>query len=94
MVIITSTAQEEPQTNKENDITHSQFTALAELVRLRENSAARHAAMLVLVDGMTQADAAREAGTGPQNVNRVVKTCLRGMELALGVVARRIEGEE
>lgn len=67
-------------------MTHAQFDALAELVQLRENSAARHAAMLVLVCGMTQADAARKAGTGPQNVNRVVKTCLRGLELALAVV--------
>ena len=68
-------------------MTNTQFTALAELLRLRENSAARHAARLVLVDGLTQADAARLAGTGPQNANRVVKTCLRGMELALAVVA-------
>lgn len=67
---------------------------MAELLRLRENSAARHAAMLVLVEGLTQADAARKAGTGPQNVNRVVKTCLNGMELALAVVAAPQESND
>ena len=75
-------------------MTNKQFTALAELIRLRENSAARHAAMLVLVEGLTQADAARKAGTGPQNVNRVIKTCLNGMELALAVVEAPQENKE
>jgi len=57
------------------------FDALAELLRLRA-SRSREAARLVLVDGMSQSDAARAVGVSRAGVNNVVATCRRGLDLA------------
>jgi DNA-directed RNA polymerase specialized sigma24 family protein len=42
----------------------------------------RAAALLVLVDGLTQADAARLTGLSPSGVGKVVARMRRGLELA------------
>ncbi|MDR1853472.1 MAG: TrfB-related DNA-binding protein [Azoarcus sp.] len=68
-------------------LTADQFDALAELLRLRESSS-REAARLVLVEGMSRADAQRATGmTGLQGVSNVLTRCRRGIELARRVVA-------
>lgn len=62
-----------------------QFTALAELLRLR-GGASQEAARLVLVEGFAPAEAARQAGTTPQAVSNVLASCRRGLDLARRVV--------
>lgn len=62
-------------------LTAAQFAALAELLRLR-GGASQEAARLVLVDGLTPAEAARQAGTTPQAVSNVLASCRRGLDLA------------
>lgn len=64
-----------------NRLTADQFDALATLLRLRDGPV-RAAARLVLVEGDSQAEAARRAGTLSQHVNRAVKACRRGLDLA------------
>lgn len=59
----------------------TQFDALARLIRVRDG-ASRSAALLVLVDGMSQADAARQTGLTPSGVARVVGRLRRGAALA------------
>ena len=62
-------------------MTDQQFSALAELLRMRDG-ASRSAARLVLVDGIAPAEAARQVGTTPQAVNSALRSCERGMALA------------
>lgn len=58
------------------------FAALAKLLQLRDGPA-QNAARLVLVNGMTQADAARTVGLAPNAVHNAVARCRRGLELAV-----------
>lgn len=61
-------------------MTNAQFDALAQLLRFR-GTPSQEAARMVLVDGVRQADAARETGVTPAAVNNAVTSCRRGMEL-------------
>lgn len=69
-------------------ITDEQFGALAELLRLRAGPA-EQAAFLVLVDGRTVGDAARECALSYRAAYQAVKRCREGLELA-----RRATGTE
>ena len=62
-------------------MTHDQFQALTQLLRLRQGPQ-REAARLVLVDGMRQADAARAVGVGPSALGNTLRACRTGLELA------------
>ncbi|MCY1359800.1 hypothetical protein D9M69_463950 [compost metagenome] len=62
-------------------MTAEQFQALADLLRMRDG-ASKTAAHLVLVNGLSPAEAARQAGTTPQAVNSALRSCERGLELA------------
>ncbi|MDE1999123.1 MAG: hypothetical protein KGI52_09380 [Burkholderiales bacterium] len=68
-------------------MTPAQFTALAQLLRLR-SGLAQDAARMVLVDGVSQADAARATGLTPQAVHNAVSRCRAGLALAM-VVAKQ-----
>lgn len=67
-------------------MTPAAFDALAELLRLRAGPA-QVAARLVLVDGLRQADAAREAGCTPQSAANTLAACRRGLALAQSALA-------
>lgn len=62
-------------------MTDAQFSALAELLRLRGGDA-QEAARLVLVEGLAPSDAARRTGASPQAVSNAVTRCRAGLELA------------
>lgn len=62
-------------------MTSKQFEALAQLMRLR-SSPSREALRLVLVDGLTQSEAADRAGIPRTNVTRQVTSARRVLELA------------
>lgn len=62
-------------------MTSKQFSALAELLRLR-GGAAQEAARLVLVESLAPSDAARRTGASPQAVSNAVTRCRAGLELA------------
>lgn len=62
-------------------MTPEQFDALAQLMRLRK-SPSREALRLVLVDGMSQSEAAAQAGILRTNVTRQVTSARRMLELA------------
>lgn len=62
-------------------MTTEQFNALAQLLRIRDGLS-RTAASLVLVDGLTQAAAARQTGLGPAGVGNAVSRLKKGLELA------------
>ncbi len=64
-----------------------QFQALAQLLRLRTGPA-QDAARMVLVDGVSQADAARATGLTPQAVHNSVKRVQTGRDLALAVTKK------
>lgn len=66
-------------------MTDKQFDALAQLLRLRPGSA-REAARLVLVDGMTQADAARKLDVSPNTVTNAVARARAGLVLVRKVI--------
>ena len=66
-------------------MTAAQFNALAQLLRVRDGLS-RAAALLVLVDGLTQADAARLTGLSPSGVGKVVARMRRGLALARAAV--------
>ena len=66
-------------------MTADQFAALAKLLRIRDGKS-RNAASLVLVDGLTQAAAARQAGLGPAGVGNVVSRLKKGLALAKNAV--------
>lgn len=68
-------------------MTPDQFLALAQLLRLRAGLA-QDAARMVLVDGVSQADAARSTGLTPQAVHNAVKRVQAGHELALAVTKK------
>ena len=59
-----------------------QFEALARLAGLEDGSRSREAARLVLCDGLTQAEAARQTGISRVVSGRAVKRCLEALELA------------
>ena len=63
-------------------MTLSQFEALARLAGLEAGSRSREAARLVLVEGLTQAEAARQAGITRVVSGRAVKRCQEALELA------------
>jgi DNA-directed RNA polymerase specialized sigma24 family protein len=65
----------------ETTLTPAQFDALAQLLRLRE-SKGREAARMVLVDGVSPAEAARALGILRSNAYTAVYACRRGIELA------------
>ena len=73
------------QATRLEEMTHDQFDALAKLLQLREG-AAKRAARLVLVDGLSQADAGRAVGMPPNAVHNAVARCRRGLELAVVAV--------
>ena len=62
-------------------MTEAQFTALAQLLRLR-NGPAREAANLHLVQGLTVPDAARQAGMDYRAATYSVKRVKEGLALA------------
>lgn len=62
-------------------MTNVQFAVLAQLLRLRTGPA-QDAARMVLVDGASQADAARATGLTQQAVHNAVKRVQAGLELA------------
>jgi DNA-directed RNA polymerase specialized sigma24 family protein len=58
-----------------------QFAALAELLRLRDGQA-QAVARMVLVDGLTVADASKSTGLGYTAAHQAVKRARRGLALA------------
>lgn len=62
-------------------MTPDQFTALAELLRLRDGPA-QQVARMVLVDGLTVPDAARQLGMGYHLAYKAVKRAQDGLQLA------------
>lgn len=62
-------------------MTTAQFNALAQLLRVR-NGPARAAASLVLVDGLTQAAAARQTGLSASGVGNAIARLKSGLALA------------
>jgi len=66
-------------------MTPDQFSALSTLMGLRTGPA-QVAARLVLVDGLSKADAARQAGCSPQSADQAVRRCLLVIDLAQKVV--------
>lgn len=67
-------------------LTPSAFTALAELLRLR-NGPASLAASMVFTEGVRPADAARAVGCMPQTLTHTLRAVRRGTALAEQVVA-------
>lgn len=63
-------------------MTPTQFNALAQLLRMQPASATREAARLVLVEGVTGAEAARRLGITPGAVSQALAGCRKGLELA------------
>lgn len=63
-------------------MTHAQFDALSELLRLREGSTAKAVATEVLVGGVSVADAARHCGTSYNAAHQAIRRCERGVELS------------
>jgi predicted DNA-binding protein (UPF0251 family) len=62
-------------------VTAEQFAALAQLTQMRAGPA-QDAARLVLVDGITQAEAGRRTGLSPQGVYNAVARARKAMTLA------------
>lgn len=62
-------------------MTGTQFDALATLLRLKDGGQ-KEAARLVLVEGMRQADAARQVGVTPPAVSNTLRACRLGLQLA------------
>ena len=69
-------------------MTPDQFAALSALMGLRAGPA-QTAARLVLVDGLTKAEAARRAGCAPQSADQAVKRCQRAIALAREATAEK-----
>lgn len=67
-------------------MTPEQFDALARLLRLSPGSTSRELARLVLVDGLTQADAAARLGATHQAAYNAVQRVREGLDLARRVV--------
>lgn len=62
-------------------MTPQQFDALARLLQFKD-SAAREAARLVLVEGLTKAEAARRTGISAAASGQAVRSMTDGLELA------------
>ena len=62
-------------------MTAEKFAALAQLTQMRAGPA-QEATRLVLVDGITQAEAGRRTGLGPQGVYNAVARARKVMTLA------------
>ena len=58
------------------------FDALSQLLRPRPDSQARELVRLVLVDGLTQADAARQLGATEQAASNALRAARATLELA------------
>lgn len=67
-------------------MTDAQFTAMAQLLRLRDG-AAQDAARLVLVNGHAPGEVASLTGISPASVSNSVGRIKRGLELARIAVA-------
>lgn len=67
-------------------MTSDQFSALAELLRLRAGPA-QEVARLVLVEGLSVPEAARTAGLEYTAASQAVRRAQRGLELAKRAVA-------
>lgn len=65
-------------------MTADEFTALAQLLRLR-GGPAQEVARLVLVDGLTTADAARRAGLSANAAYNAIARARDGYALACGL---------
>lgn len=63
-------------------LTPGQFAALAQLLRMQPASATREAARLVLVEGISGAEAGRQLGITPSAVAQALAGCRKGLELA------------
>lgn len=64
------------------NLTDQQFDALARLIRMQRDQPSAQAARLVLVEGMTGAEAARRLGVTPQTVSGAVVRVQRALALA------------
>ena len=62
-------------------MTDHEFSALAELLRLR-GGLSETAARQVLIEGLMPSEAARRTGMTQQAVNNVLVRCRRGLQLA------------
>ena len=63
-------------------MTSTQFDALAQLLRLRSDSTRRELARLVMVDGLSHAEAAARLGATPQDVYKAMLSARTGLDLA------------
>ena len=75
-------------------MTPASFDALSRLLRHRHDSQARELVRLVLVDGLTQADAARQVGATEQaasNALRAARATLELARVAVGPVKKAVE---
>ena len=63
-------------------MTPASFDALSRLLRHRPDSQARELVRLVLVDGLTQADAARQLGATEQAASNALRAARATLELA------------
>ena len=66
----------------EASMTPASFDALSRLLRHRPGSQARELVRLVLVDGLTQADAAQRLGTSQQAASNALRAARATLELA------------
>lgn len=64
-----------------------QFKALTELTAIRSHSKAHEAARLVLVDKLTQTEAAQAVGISQQSVSKAVRRINEAKRLALRGIA-------
>jgi len=62
-------------------MTNDQFSAIAELIRMRDGSSQR-AARMVLVEGLDQQAAAKKTGLTQGGVSNAVNRCRRALDLA------------
>ena len=69
-------------------LTAAQFNALAQLLRIRDGLS-RQSAYMVLVDGHSQADAARLTGLSASGVGKVVTRLRSGLALAQAAAGMR-----
>lgn len=63
-------------------MTHDQFEALAQLMRQRPDSQGRALARLVLVEGLTQTEAADRLGASRQAAGNAVRAARAALALA------------
>jgi predicted DNA-binding protein (UPF0251 family) len=71
-------------------VTPDQFAALARLTQMRAGPA-QEVVRLVLVDGITQAQAGRRTGLSPQGVHNAVTRARKAM--ALAQIAGQLTGD-